>query len=134
MTFTKIVTFTQSKRIGTEDAWPYLETDIYRDLHESISFVQGLYCHPTPSEYFSNIEFNISEDKTHCEIIIEHPSQQHYLEWESVYGEIMEELYQEMLEEYKAYNITSERFVDDVEIANMKDAKPISEFVSKIKN
>ena len=133
MTFTKIVTFTQSKRLDTEDAWPYLEVDIYRDLHESISFVQGLYCHPSPSEYFSNIEFLISEDKTHCEIIIEHPSQEHYLEWESVYGEIMEELYQEMLEEYKAYNITSERFVDNVEIANMKDARPTSEFISKIK-
>lgn len=122
MTFKKIVTFTQEND----------NFDIWTELNKSIAFVQALYCHPMPSEYFDNIDFRFNSDKTYCESQSTHPSQEAYKEWLSVYGEIVEELYLEMQEDFKPLGIKVERFIDNVEISGMFDAQPMENFISKI--
>ena len=124
MTFKKIVTFSQVKH-------DHKENDIVKDMHESISYVQTVYCHPFPSEYFESIDFKLSDDKSYCEAHINFVSLDTYHSWFDLYGEITEELYLEMIEDFKPLVIKIERFFEDVEQSNCFDAQPIEQFVSK---
>jgi hypothetical protein len=124
MTFKKILTFTQTKQDNTDN-------DIMRDMNNSISFIQTSYCHPTPSEYFESIDVKVSDDKLYSEIYINFPSSETYSDWFGVYGDITEELYLEIQEEFKPLGIKIERFFDSVEHSRCYDAQPIENFVSK---
>lgn len=124
MTFKKILTFTQTKEDNTDN-------DIMRDMNNSIPFIQTSYCHPNPSEYFESIDVKISDDKLYCEVYINFPSSEAYSEWFNVYGDITEELYLEIQEEFKSLGIKIERFFDNIEDSKCYDAQPIELFVSK---
>ncbi len=124
MTFKKILTFTQTKQDDSEN-------DIVRDMHESISYIQTTYCHPFPSEYFDSIDFKLSDDKLYCEAYLNFTSEESYQSWFDIYGEITEELYLEIIEDFKSYGIKIERFFENVELSNCFDARPIEQFVSK---
>jgi hypothetical protein len=125
MTFRKVLTFTQTK---TDES----ENDIMKDMSNSIAFMQTSYCHPSPSEYFENLDVKIHPDKLYAEFYITFPSLEVYNQWYDVYGEITEELYLEIQEDYKSLGIVIERFFDNVEASKCYDAQPIERFVTKI--
>ena len=122
MTFKKIITFNQKQD----------DRDIWAEMTKSVAFVQGMYCHPFPSEYFENIDWQFNDTLSYCEAHSYYTSEESYKKWNEMYGEVMEEIYLEMLNEFESLEITIERFVDNVEISGMNDAKPIEQFVSKI--
>jgi hypothetical protein len=124
MIFKKILTFTQHKEDKSDN-------DILRDMNGSIPFVQTSYCHPVPSEYFENLDIKISDDKLYCEIYINFLSVEKYNEWFDIYGDITEELYLEIQDDFKPLGIKIERFFDSVEHSRCYDAQPLERFVSK---
>ena len=125
MTFRKVVTFSQTKTNESEN-------DIMKDLFKSMAFVQTSYCHPEPSEYFEPMDVKIQPDKLYAELYITFHSLEVYDQWFDAYGEITEELYLEMQEDYKSLGIVIERFFDNVEASKCYDAQPIESFVTKI--
>jgi hypothetical protein len=106
--------------------------DVYAAIGKSITYIQLLYCFPTPSEYFKSIEDKISEDKTYLEQYIIFENYEKYQEWFDVFGEITEELVKELLVEFEELSITLNRYFEDVELSKaLYNAFPISSFESK---
>ncbi len=106
--------------------------DVYATICKSVTYIQLLYCFPTPSEYFQKIESKISEDRRYLEQHIIFENYEKYQEWFNVFGEITEELTQELLVDLDAGAITLKRYFEDLELSKAKFAAyPLSSFQSK---
>lgn len=107
------------------------EGDVYEQMCKSTAYIQAIYCFPVPSEYFAIIEQKISENRSYFESHIIFNDEEKYKEWYSIFGEICEELMEEIDTDFTNSGIKYRRFFEKVEIAKAANAEPIEDFVSK---
>jgi hypothetical protein len=105
--------------------------DVYAKMCESASYIQAIYCFPSPSEYFATIEQKINDERSYFEQHIYFHDEEKYKEWYAVFGEILEELVEEIAEDFAKNNISYRRFFDNVEISGAARAEPMSDFQTK---
>lgn len=115
----------------TVTVFEMLSGDVYAKMCESASYIQAIYCFPTPSEYFAIIEQKISEDRSYFEQHIYFHNEEKYKEWYAIFGEILEELVEEINDEFSKNDISYRRFFDNVEISGAARAEPMSSFQTK---
>jgi hypothetical protein len=105
--------------------------DVCAKMFESAAYIQAIYCFPVPSEYFLIIEQKISENKSYFEQHIYFPNEEKYKEWHGIFGEILEELVEEITDDFSKHNISYRRFFDNVEISGAARAEPMGDFQTK---
>ena len=98
---------------------------------ESASWIQATYCFPVPSEYFLIIHQKVNNTKSYLEQHIYFHNAEKYKEWYAVFGEIMEELMEEIQDDFSKNGISCRRFFDDVEICGVKNAELMHAFETK---
>ena len=105
--------------------------DVVLEMNTSNAYVQGSYCFSDPSEYYTS-QFLVSNDLNYTEFHITFNNFDSYKDWYNVFGEIVEELMAIMKDDFKPYNITIERYFDNVELSGVADALPYTSFKSKL--
>jgi hypothetical protein len=107
------------------------EGNVYEQMCKSASYIQAIYCFPVPSEYFVSLENKVNQNSSYLEQHIYFHSEEKYKEWYGIFGEILEELMEEIHEDFLSYGIVYRRFFDDVEVSGAARAESLSEFRTK---
>lgn len=94
--------------------------DVVSILESSVAWIQLAYCHPNPSQYFEDFIVNISEDKSYIEFYIVHSSVEDYKNWYETFGEVSEELYQEVLNDIESEGLVFQRFFSNIDEAKLE--------------
>jgi hypothetical protein len=115
----------------TVTVFEMLSGDVCAKMTESASYIQAIYCFPVPSEYFLIIHQKVNNTKSYLEQHIYFHNEEKYKEWYAIFGEILEELVQEITDDFSKNNISYRRFFDNVEISGAARAEPMIDFQTK---